>query len=199
MTSGLLLNDDIFWISFHGIYDFAYLLRVSTNLFLPENEGVFFETLRIYFPHYYDIRYLVRYTENFRGSLSKLGQELNINRIGTQHQAGSDSLITCEIFNKLRLEYISSDVLLGDKNVLFGIGVGEDNEFSSYYNSQSSYNVQNSNNAFGGYEYTTNVYQHGFINNAYPMMRNFGFYQGVGAGMYPMNSYSQVLEANKKK
>jgi len=133
ITSGLLLNEDLYWISFHGVYDFAYLLKVITGLPLPETENLFFEQLKLYFPHYYDIRYLVRYTDNLRGSLSKLGQELNVNRIGIQHQAGSDSIITSEIFFKLKAEYFSDDIIRGDKNILFGMGVeGDDNE--PYFN-----------------------------------------------------------------
>jgi CCR4-NOT transcription complex subunit 7/8 len=129
ITSGLILNEELHWVSFHGVYDFAYLLRVITNLNIPENENGFFEILKMYFPHYYDIRYLVRYLENMRGSLSKLGQDLNCNRIGIQHQAGSDSLITSEIFFKLKNNIISDDIIINDKNVLFGIGVGDENEF----------------------------------------------------------------------
>jgi CCR4-NOT transcription complex subunit 7/8 len=129
MISGLMLNEEIHWVSFHGVYDFAYLMKVITGLPLPETENSFFENVRLYFPHYYDIRYLVRYTENFRGSLSKLGQELNINRIGIQHQAGSDSIITSEIFFKLKSDFFSDDIIRADKNVLFGIG-GDDYESS---------------------------------------------------------------------
>ena len=39
--SGLILNDDITWLSFHEAYDFAYLLKKLTNLPLPDNETVF--------------------------------------------------------------------------------------------------------------------------------------------------------------
>jgi len=129
ITSGLLLNDDVYWVSFHGAYDFAYLLKVITGLPLPENETTFFECLKLYFPHYFDIRYLVRYVDNLRGSLSKLGQELNINRIGIQHQAGSDSILTSEIFFRLKSDYFSTEFLRSDKNVLFGFGAGEDTEY----------------------------------------------------------------------
>ena len=138
VTSGLILNEDLHWVSFHGIYDFAYLLRIVSNLPLPDKEYQFFENLLIYFPNFYDIRYLVRFIDNFRGSLAKLGHELNIMRHGAQHQAGSDALFTSEIFFKLKREYLNADAVLSDKNVLFGLGVGSEEEFSSFLSNNYS-------------------------------------------------------------
>lgn len=34
-NSGLVLNDRLTWICFHGCYDFAYLLKIMTNEHLP--------------------------------------------------------------------------------------------------------------------------------------------------------------------
>ena len=44
------------WISFHGGYDFGYLLKLLTCTALPSAEGEFFELLRLYFPNIYDIK-----------------------------------------------------------------------------------------------------------------------------------------------
>ena len=163
ISSGLLLNEEIYWISFHGIYDFAYILKCVSNLNLPDTELNFFENLKIYFPNYYDIRFLVRYNDSFRGSLSKLGQELNIARIGTQHQAGSDSHITSEIFFKLKKEYLSEDSCKADKNVLYGIGLGLD-EDSIYQNGYyGNYKINNYSYDYG------NFYQ---MNMQYNYLRN---------------------------
>lgn len=120
-------------------------MKVITGLPLPDSEFGFLESLKLYFPHYYDIRHIVRFSDNLRGSLSRLGQELNINRIGIQHQAGSDSIITSEIFFKLKADYFSEDLIRTDKNVLFGLGVGEDTEVYGYMFGGNLANLNNLN------------------------------------------------------
>ena len=54
--SGLVLNDDIKWVSFHSKYDFAYLLKTLTCSELPLDEPGFVELLQMYFPCIYDIK-----------------------------------------------------------------------------------------------------------------------------------------------
>jgi CCR4-NOT transcription complex subunit 7/8 len=125
-SSGLLLNENLNWISFHGIYDFAYLLKICTCLELPENEKLFLESLELYFPNFYDIKHLIKNLEQFKGSLSRLGYALNVERIGTQHQAGSDSLITSEIYFKLKKDHMEELFEKKTRNILFGIGQGAD-------------------------------------------------------------------------
>ena len=55
----------------------------------------------IYFTNYYDIKEMKREIEFLGGGLSKVSKELGIERIGTTHQAGSDSLVTCGVFFKM--------------------------------------------------------------------------------------------------
>jgi len=215
VTSGLIVNEDLHWVSFHGVYDFAYFLKYSTNLPLPDLEMNFFEILKLYFPNYYDIRYLVRYNEEFRGSLSKLGQELNVLRIGTKHQAGSDSLITSEIFFKLKKEYLTDDSIRLDKNVLFGIGIGvEDNDqinsYNNFYNTNvpanfkinaSAPNTTGNQNNYN-YEYN-NFYNQNFMNMQYNnyIRSNTGYFPSMNVynsynGYNPMNMGYQNMNSN---
>lgn len=56
ITSGLVLQDDIKWISFHSRYDFGYLLKTLTGASLPNDENSFLEMLFLYFPCIYDIK-----------------------------------------------------------------------------------------------------------------------------------------------
>jgi len=132
-TSGLILMPNIYWICFHGLFDFAYLLRlVSNEVCLPKDEFDFQTALQLYFPNAYDVKTLAEPWSHLQGSLSRLCQELRINRIGIQHQAGSDSLITAAAFFKLKEEYYEDkEILEENRNKLFGIGVEDDyiNEF----------------------------------------------------------------------
>lgn len=166
-TSGLVLNEDIKWIAFHGSYDFAYLIKLLTNQPLPETEQGFFDILKVYFPVFYDIRHLTRNLEGFSKSLQKLAQELDIARVGTQHQAGSDSLVTARVYFKISTIYISSDTLKGDENVLFGLGAYYEDESVAIFDSSNmiplnmnnigSINNMNNINNLGSYNSTSNT------------------------------------------
>jgi len=105
LTSGLVLMDNVTWLTFHSAYDFGYLLRQLTCQQLPESETEFLESLRIYFPNMYDIKYLMTTTDSLNGGLQKVANELRVKRIGSQHQAGSDSLLTGQVFFKMYKEY----------------------------------------------------------------------------------------------
>eukprot|EP00889_Picochlorum_renovo_P001136 jgi/Picre1/28166/NNA_003572.t1 len=89
---------------------------------LPQ-EADFFELLKLFFPTLYDIKYLMKFCNGMHGGLNKLAETLNVERIGPQHQAGSDSLVTCATFLKLADTSFnglgSMDAHLG---VLYGLG-----------------------------------------------------------------------------
>lgn len=122
MTSGIVLMDNIKWLSFHSGYDFGYLLKVLTDQNLPADESEFFELLRIYFPTIYDVKYLMKSCKNLKGGLQEVAEQLDIRRIGPQHQAGSDSLLTGMAFFKMR-EMFFEDNIDNDKysGHLFGL------------------------------------------------------------------------------
>ncbi len=101
MTSGLVLVDNVTWVSFHSGYDFGYLLKLLTCRPLPDTEKEFFSLLSLYFPHLYDIKYLTASNDMFHGGLNKLGEDLKVERTGQKHQAGSDSLLTEQVFFKV--------------------------------------------------------------------------------------------------
>ena len=149
MISGLVLNDDITWISFHGCYDFGYLLKLLLNSKLPDSEKDFMEDLNTYFKNYYDIRTLVKGKDNLQGSLSRLAQYLEVLREGKTHQAGSDSLVTIDVYFKLiQNGLIEKNKLKNNKNILFGVDCEEDNKETINYTriGNMSYPSNNTNN-----------------------------------------------------
>ncbi|WVO18359.1 hypothetical protein L204_106074 [Cryptococcus depauperatus] len=125
ITSGLVLFDNIKWVSFHSGYDFGYLLKILTCESLPTDESDFFRLLFIWFPCIYDIKHVVRSIKTLRGGLQEIAESLGVKRIGPQHQAGSDSLLTARVF--FRIQSIYFDGTLNDeyyKNYLYGFSSG---------------------------------------------------------------------------
>lgn len=122
MTSGLVMFDSIHWISFHSAYDFAYLLRLLTGSPLPVEQAKFLSLLHLYFPSLYDIKVLMKSCKNLKGGLEALANLLEVKRIGPQHQAGSDSLLTSAVFFKMLQLFFDNTIDKQLCGVLYGIG-----------------------------------------------------------------------------
>lgn len=122
MSSGIVLNDSVHWVTFHSGYDFGYLLRLLTCQNLPDSQAGFFSLISIYFPTIYDIKHLMKFCNNLHGGLNKVAELLDVERVGNSHQAGSDSLLTSSVFRKLKETYFngSTEKYAG---VLYGLGV----------------------------------------------------------------------------
>ncbi len=118
MSSGLVLEDRVTWICYHGGYDFGYLLKLLTCVPLPAEERDFFDLLWRYFPTVYDIKYMTSLLDGFFGGLQKCADDLNVKRIGPEHQAGSDSLLTMSTYFELAKKKFPTQY----KNELFGYG-----------------------------------------------------------------------------
>ena len=79
MSSGLVLNEDVKWITFHGSFDFAYLTRCLLNGPLPNTMDQFMDYLRLFFPTIYDLKIIVAELNDLKnGSLSKLAMDLDV-------------------------------------------------------------------------------------------------------------------------
>jgi CCR4-NOT transcription complex subunit 7/8 len=85
MTSGLCINPNNHWITFHGGVDFGYMLKTFLGQELPKDEQGFFEGITSYFCNFYDIKEIKRDVEYLTGGLSKVAKELDVERIGTMH------------------------------------------------------------------------------------------------------------------
>lgn len=121
MSSGIVLNDTVHWVTFHSGYDFGYLLKLLTCQNLPSTQVGFFNLINMYFPTVYDIKHLMKFCNSLHGGLNKLAELLDVKRIGVCHQAGSDSLLTSCAFRKLREGFFSGSTEKYS-GVLYGLG-----------------------------------------------------------------------------
>lgn len=122
-TSGIVLNDKVKWISFHSGCDFGYLVNLLTGQNLPESEHDFHELLNIFFPCVYDIKQLMKCCRGLKGGLNELADDLQVDRIGPQHQAGSDSLLTLQTFFKMKQYFFDGEMENGRfEGKIYGLG-----------------------------------------------------------------------------
>ena len=178
MVSNLVLNPDVHWVSFQGSYDFGYLLKLLINSDLPETEDAFLDLLNTYFINYFDIRVIVKDNDNLKKGLNRLAEVLDVKREGQEHQAGSDSVVTIDVFFKLKKKGLISDKKFDEaKNILYGIGMGQDNDETINYtpignmNMNINYTNNNSNNLmYINMPNITNYMNLNYYN--YPMMIN---------------------------
>ena len=77
ISSGMVLNNDIKWITFHGAFDFAYLVKSLTNEELPPTLEQFMFICKQFFPHMFDTKIIAAEMDDIKGnSLQKLANEL---------------------------------------------------------------------------------------------------------------------------
>lgn len=93
------------WVTFHGLYDIAYLVKLFTDCPLKPNAEGFAECATKYFESVFDIKVVAKYCQGLLGGnlgLSKLAKILDVKRSGEAHNAGSDSLVTAAVFAKIK-------------------------------------------------------------------------------------------------
>jgi len=81
------------WLTFSGSYDLGYLLKLLSPPPLPRDHDEFDAALARLCPQCYELRDWLPF-----GSLQALATEHGVARHGTAHTAGSDALVTLELF-----------------------------------------------------------------------------------------------------
>ncbi|GFP90011.1 probable ccr4-associated factor 1 homolog 9 [Phtheirospermum japonicum] len=95
MSSGLLCNENVTYITFHSGYDFGYLIKNLMKV--------------IFGNRVYDVKHLMKFCQGLHGGLDRVAQSLGVKRaVGKCHQAGSDSLLTWHAFEKIRAVYFAN-------------------------------------------------------------------------------------------
>ncbi|TQS36655.1 hypothetical protein Golomagni_02888 [Golovinomyces magnicellulatus] len=144
MTSGLVCDEDVHWLACHGAYDLGHLTKILSVLPLPDDETGFDTIMRKFFPSVYDIKYLVKEAVRrhqhgqltpsdsssnelmakleAKPGLDHLAECLNVKRIGPQHQAGSNSLLTGRLFFKIRETFFGGEMDEEMNGKMYGVG-----------------------------------------------------------------------------
>lgn len=145
IPSGLVCFDDVRWISFHGGYDFGYLTKLLVCRPLPCDEVEFDQIMKLYFPSTYDVKHLMKHAIKLHNSgmltpndptaieimqkfeqksgLEHIAETLKLKRVGSAHQAGSDSLLTGRVFFELRKRIFSGEISDDHLGKVWGLGI----------------------------------------------------------------------------
>lgn len=145
IPSGLVCFDNVKWISFHGGYDFGYLTKLLICNPLPNDEVDFNHKMKLYFPSTFDVKHLMKHAIKLHNSgllspqdpnsidilqkfehksgLENIAETLKVKRIGSAHQAGSDSLLTGKVFFQMREKVYNGDIPTEHVGKVWGLGI----------------------------------------------------------------------------
>ncbi|KAL3839337.1 hypothetical protein ACJIZ3_023928 [Penstemon smallii] len=127
MSSGLVCSDYVTYVTFHGGYDFGYLIKALTGRNLPETLPEFVDLLRVFFGNrVYDVKIIIKSFVELHGGLDTVARLLGIERsVGRQHQAGSDSLLTWLVYENIMARYFGNGADEGEMDrfgcVIYGL------------------------------------------------------------------------------
>ncbi|CAJ2507009.1 Uu.00g081950.m01.CDS01 [Anthostomella pinea] len=144
IVSGFVCFENVKWLSFHGGYDFGYLIKLLADRKLANDDSEFDKTMKKWFPATYDVKHLMKYAVKLHNSglltpsdpasveimqkfeqksgLESIADALKIKRVGAAHQAGSDCLLTGKVFFQLRERIYNGDIADDHIGKVWGLG-----------------------------------------------------------------------------
>ncbi|PRT55250.1 Poly(A) ribonuclease pop2 [Wickerhamiella sorbophila] len=136
LDSGLVLNDQITWISFHAGYDLGYIVSAMLNKNIPVERSLYLSLVGLYFPNVFDVKTLIKkYKLSDKNGLHDVIQEFGIYRGSSYCLAGADSrLVALCYFEVVRL--IGENNARAVKNCIFGLQddkKDEDDIYNRYF------------------------------------------------------------------
>jgi len=140
VTSGLVTDNSITWLSFHSGYDFGYLVKIMFPAQMAEGEEEFLEYVRTFFPRSWDIKFMFRHAQRQaqrgimnqeatniinaigqRSGLQDIADELRVSRVGSSHTAGSDAWLTGLVFWQMRQKLFGGQIPEELNGMVWGI------------------------------------------------------------------------------
>ncbi|EEF29156.1 ccr4-associated factor, putative, partial [Ricinus communis] len=111
VSSGVVRNDDVKWVTFDGGYNYGHFLKLLTGKELPEEQAEFFNLMKDYFPVAYDVKHMIKLCDGLNvhtNWLSSVAELMGVKRpVGMVKQSGSDSVLSCRIFKILKQNYFN--------------------------------------------------------------------------------------------
>lgn len=154
ISSGLVCDEDIHWLSFHGGYDFGYLTKLLVCQPLPDDEREFDMLMKKFFPSTYDIKYLMKQAVRQhslghltpmdpqsaeilakfeqKGGLDNIAESLKVKRYGLAHQAGSDASLTGRVFFRMRERIFNGEISDEHIGAVWGLNLPDHVAASNY-------------------------------------------------------------------
>lgn len=124
---GLGPGSGLSWVTFQGLYDYGYLIKILTGKQLPHDYEEFGMLKQAYFGSgIYDSKEMANKLGLY-GGLEKISRRLKLDRVaGKSHQAGSDSLLTMHLFLELRKNFFPAQIIVVNKftNQIMYCGMG---------------------------------------------------------------------------
>ncbi|KAK1287150.1 hypothetical protein QJS10_CPB19g00832 [Acorus calamus] len=94
------------WITFHGLYDLGYMIKILTNAPLPDTLHGFISLVQMFFGRVYDLKSIAKSYNGFMGGeigLLRMASILNVDATNIRpHQAGHDSLLISKVFSAMK-------------------------------------------------------------------------------------------------
>ncbi|KAK1310858.1 hypothetical protein QJS10_CPA08g00174 [Acorus calamus] len=112
------------WVTFHGLYDLGYLVKIMTRGEpLPDTASEFMRRVSYLLVTVYDIKYIAGACDGLKGGeigLIAVSKTLMVDvEDGVHHQAGYDSLVTAMVFAKMKMTYVIDEFSFRGK--LYGL------------------------------------------------------------------------------
>lgn len=138
IDSGLLMEDNVTWITYHAAYDFGFLVNVLTNNCMPNNREDFEWWVHKFLPNFYDLNLICKVIQDFKQqqqqqppqqqqqfTLASLAEELGISRFPIFTTTGGQSLLTSLGYfqlSKLSMNKLPNGTTFASyKNLIYGI------------------------------------------------------------------------------